>query len=49
MRGRNDSRYEQLEISPEMIEQELRPAICELRDSFKDNYSIDIDRASEES
>ena len=31
------SRYEQFDTSPEMIEQELRPAACELRQ----NYSID--------
>ena len=27
VRRRNDTRYEQFEISPEMIEQELRPAV----------------------
>ena len=31
MKGRNDSRYEQFEISPETVEQELRPAVCEHR------------------
>ena len=31
MRGRNDSRYEQSEISPETTEQELRLAVCEQR------------------
>ena len=47
MSGRNFSRYEQFEISPEMIEQELRPAVCEQRqagrqtDKFQENYSID--------
>ena len=40
MSGRNLSRYEQFEISPEMIEQELRPATY-LTDRFKENYSID--------
>ena len=36
------SRYEQLETSPETIEQELRPAVCEHRqtDIYKENYSI---------
>ena len=30
MRGsRNDSRYEQFEVSPETIEQEFRPVVCE--------------------
>ena len=29
MNGRNDSRYEQFEISPETIEQELPPVVCE--------------------
>ena len=44
MTGRNDSRYEQFEISLEAIELELRSAVCEHRhlDRFKDNYSIDI-------
>ena len=31
MRGITFSRYEQFETSPETIEQELRPAVCELR------------------
>ena len=31
MRGRTDSRYEQLETSPEAIEQELLRAVCEQR------------------
>ena len=31
MRGRIDSRYEQFQISPETIEQELRPVVCEQR------------------
>ena len=30
-KGRNGSRYKQFEPSPEMIEQELRPAVCEQR------------------
>ena len=36
-------RYDQFETSPEAIEQELRPAVCERRqtDRFKANYSID--------
>ena len=33
MRERNDCRYEQLEISTEMIEQELRPVDCEQRET----------------
>ena len=35
--------YEQFETSPETIEQELRPAVCEHRqtDGLKENYSID--------
>ena len=41
---RNDSRYEQFEISPETIKQELRSVVCEQRqtDRFKENYNIDI-------
>ena len=37
------SRYGQFETSPEKIELELRPAVCERRqtDRFKENYSID--------
>ena len=31
VRERNDSRYEPFEISPETIEQELRPVVCEQR------------------
>ena len=34
-------RYEQLETSPETIDQELRPAVCEHR---QENYSMDVDR-----
>ena len=42
MRERNDNRYEQFEISPETIEQALRPVDCEQRQTrFKENYSID--------
>ena len=46
VRGRNDiyhSRYKQFEISPETIEQELRPEVCEQGQTgrFKENYSID--------
>ena len=35
--------YEQLETSPEAIEQELRPEVCEQRqtDRLMENYSID--------
>ena len=35
--------YDQFETSPEAIEQELRPAVCERRptDRLKANYSID--------
>ena len=44
MTGCTVRRYEQLETSPETIEQELRPAVCEHRqtDRFKENYSIDV-------
>ena len=44
MTGCTVSQYEQFEISPETIEQELRPAVCEHRqtDRYKENYSIDI-------
>ena len=37
--------YEQLETFPETIEQELRPAVSERRqtDRFKENYMIDKD------
>ena len=28
---KDDSRYEQFELSPEMIEEELRPAVCKQR------------------
>ena len=43
MRGRNCRRYEQFETSPETIEQELRPAVCEQTATvrFKENYSLD--------
>ena len=46
MRGRNDGRYDQFEISPETIEQKLRPAVCERwrreTDKFKENHTIDL-------
>ena len=44
MAGCTVRQYEQLDTSPETIEQELRPAVCEHRqtDRPKDNYSIDI-------
>ena len=37
------SQYEKFEISPEKIEQELRPIDCEHdnSDGFKENYKID--------
>ena len=47
MTGCTVRRYEQLETSPETIEQELRPAVCEHRQTdrqtnrLKENYSID--------
>ena len=43
MRGSTSVGYDQFETSPEAIEQELRPAVCERRrtDRFKANYSID--------
>ena len=42
VRGRTDSRYEPFEISPETIEQELRPAVCEQRQRhrFKEKYYL---------
>ena len=42
VRGRNESRYEQFEIYPESIEQELRPVVCEQRqtDVFEKKYSM---------
>ena len=44
MRGSTSVGYDQFETSPEAIEQELRPAVCERRptDILKANYSIDI-------
>ena len=44
MRGSTSVGYDQFETSPEAIEQELRPAVCERRptDRLKPNYSIDI-------
>ena len=43
MTGYAFRRYEQFETSPEAIEQELRPAVCERQqaDRFKEHYSID--------
>ena len=43
MTGCTLRRYGQLEAFPETIEQELRPAVCEHRqtDRLKENYSID--------
>ena len=48
MTGYTVRRYDQLETSPETIEQELRPAVCERRqtdrqtDLYMENYSIDL-------
>ena len=44
MRGSTSVGYDQFETSPEAIEQELRPAVCERRptDRLKSNYSIDM-------
>ena len=44
MRGSTSVGYDQFETSPEAIEQELRPAVCERRltDRLKTNYSIDV-------
>ena len=43
MREMNDNVYEQFEISPDMIEQELRPVVCEKQqtDKFNEKYNID--------
>ena len=43
MRGSTSVGYDQFETSPEAIEQELQPAVCERRltDRLKTNYSID--------
>ena len=43
MTGCTARRYDQFETSPEAIEQELRPAVCERRqtDRLKANFSID--------
>ena len=43
MTGCTSGGYDQLDTSPEMIEQELRPAVCERRqtDRLMENYSID--------
>ena len=40
MTGCTSGGYDQFETSPEAIEQELRPAVCE-RDRLMANYSID--------
>ena len=44
MTGCTVRRYDQLETSPETIEQELRPEVCERRqtDRLVENYSIDM-------
>ena len=42
MTGFTVRQYEQLETYPEMIEEELRPAVCEQTDRLKENYSIDV-------
>ena len=42
MRERNGCLYEKFEISPEMIEQELRSVDCEVTDRFKENYNVDV-------
>ena len=44
MTGCTSGGYDQLETSPETIEQELRPAVCERRqtDRLMENYSIDV-------
>ena len=44
VRGSTSVGYDQFETSPEAIEQELRPAVCERRptDRLKANYSIDV-------
>ena len=46
MRGSTSVGYDQFETSPEAIEQELRPAVCERRltDRLKTNYSIDVEK-----
>ena len=43
MTGCTSGGYDQLETSPETAEQELRPAVCERRqtDRLMENYSID--------
>ena len=45
MRERHDSRYEQSDIYPETIEQELRPVEQRQTDLFKEKYSIDGGRS----
>ena len=42
MRERNDSRYEQFEISPETIEPERRPWDGEQRQTDTDNCNVDL-------
>ena len=51
MRGSTSVGYDQFETSPEAIEQELRPAVCERRltDRLKTNYSIDDIRVGKRS
>ena len=48
MTGCTARRYDQFETSPKAIEQELRPAVCERRqtDRLKAHYSIDDVRTS---
>ena len=43
MTGCTSGGYDQLDISPKTIEQELRPAVCERRqtDRLMENYSTD--------
>ena len=41
MRGCTSGGYDQLETSPETIEQELRPGVCERRQTYLENYCID--------
>ena len=41
VRGRNDSRYEQFEISPKTIEQELRPVVC-ARQTDKPDLTLEV-------
>ena len=41
MTGYTSGGYDQFETSPDAIEHELRPEVCE-RDIVKANYSVDI-------